>query len=321
METCEKFRYRKYQRTNNGAILRNGKCVLNETGEKRNVVGDEREKLVLITNVVDFRYDNYRNNMHWLLERTQTSFHVDVEQALEARMTEIIHTLQSNLENNIIESIHVLVQEAESVKFLRSLGLSKSEKMVIQMVEKVTMFMQFSYACRCLKDRIVVICHQDNILGAGWNKLQPKLGKGKRFEMFRQLLPAVRRSIKHVNGRQVVVAQALVSKRFAHVQEPDDVFDARWEAYFNRPDIDDWELRKGLNELHGHDLVPEPKIVSAALRACRRLNDYAMTVRLFEMIKDKSGGGGEIYDYIIKECKPTMQELGINTPEELGLKI
>eukprot|EP00794_Sanderia_malayensis_P012921 gene12920-14253_t len=181
IKICEKFRYRKYQRINNAAILGNGKCVLHETSQKRNVVGDEQEKLVLITNFVDFRHDSYRKNMHWLLERTQTSFHVDVEQALEARMTEIIHTLQCNLENNIIESIHVLVQEEESVKFLRSLGLSKSEKMVIQMVENVTMFMQFSYACRCLKDRIVVICHQDNILGAGWDKLQPRVLKSEKI--------------------------------------------------------------------------------------------------------------------------------------------
>ena len=89
---------------------------------------------------------------------------------------------------------------------------------------------------------------------------------------------------------------------------------------FCRPGIDEWELRKGLNELYGHDLIPEPKIVSAALRACRRLDDFAMTVRLFEMIKDKSGGSKEIYSYIIEQCKPTMEELGVNTPEELGLE-
>ena len=74
-----------------------------------------------------------------------------------------------------------------------------------------------------------------------------------------------------------------------------------------------------MNELYGHDLVPEPKIVSAALKACRRLNDFAMTVRIFEMVKDKSGGNQEIYSYIMQQCKPTMEELGINSPEELGL--
>lgn len=117
----------------------------------------------------------------------------------------------------------------------------------------------------------------------------------------------------------MTTAQIVHKRCSSHVHEPDDVFDARWEAYFNRPELDDWELRKGLNEIYGHDLVPEPKIVSAALRACRRLNDYAMSVRIFEIIKDKSGQSEEIYSYILKECKPTIDELGLSTPEELGL--
>jgi len=65
-------------------------------------------------------------------------------------------------------------------------------------------------------------------------------------------------------------------------QETDEEFDARWEAYFNREDIDAWELRKGVNDLYGHDLVPEPKIVVAMLRAARRINDVAMAVRILE---------------------------------------
>ena len=101
--------------------------------------------------------------------------------------------------------------------------------------------------------------------------------------------------------------------------ESEGEFDARWEGYFNRADIDGWELRHGMNELYGHDLVPEPKIVCAALKACRRLDDYPMTVRIFEMIKDKAVGDKEIYNYILQQCKPTIDELGLSTPEELGL--
>ncbi|XP_033634979.1 cytochrome c oxidase subunit 5A, mitochondrial-like [Asterias rubens] len=102
-------------------------------------------------------------------------------------------------------------------------------------------------------------------------------------------------------------------------EETDEQFDARWEAYFNRPEIDDWELRRGLNELHGHDLVPEPKIVAAALRACRRLNDTAMAVRILEAVKDKAGSHKNIYPYMLQELRPTLDELSISTPEELGL--
>ena len=67
------------------------------------------------------------------------------------------------------------------------------------------------------------------------------------------------------------------------------------------------------------DLVPEPKIICAALRACRRLNDYALTTRFLESIKDKCGDEvDKIYPYILQEIRPTLNELGISTPEELG---
>ena len=47
------------------------------------------------------------------------------------------------------------------------------------------------------------------------------------------------------------------------VQETDAEFDARYEAFFNRPDIDGWEIRKAMGDLAGMDLVPEPTIVAA----------------------------------------------------------
>lgn len=74
-----------------------------------------------------------------------------------------------------------------------------------------------------------------------------------------------------------------------------------------------------MNELYGKDLVPEPKILIEMLRACRRLDDYPMTVRILEAVKSKAAGSSEIYNYILTELKPTMDELGLSTPEELGL--
>ncbi|CAG9814905.1 unnamed protein product [Phaedon cochleariae] len=105
----------------------------------------------------------------------------------------------------------------------------------------------------------------------------------------------------------------------SHSTETDDQFDARYENFFNRKDIDGWEIRRGVNELWGHDLVPEPKILIAALRACRRVNDFALAVRILEAIKDKCGSKvNEIYPYIMQEITPTLKELGVSTPEELG---
>uniref|UniRef100_A0A8C3RNN3 Cytochrome c oxidase subunit 5A, mitochondrial n=1 Tax=Chelydra serpentina TaxID=8475 RepID=A0A8C3RNN3_CHESE len=112
----------------------------------------------------------------------------------------------------------------------------------------------------------------------------------------------------------------LPARCYSHgTQESDEEFDARWVTYFNKPDIDAWELRKGMNTLVGYDLVPEPKIIDAALRACRRLNDFATAVRILEVVKDKAGPHKEVYPYVIQELRPTLNELGISTPEELGL--
>jgi len=102
-------------------------------------------------------------------------------------------------------------------------------------------------------------------------------------------------------------------------QETDEEFDARWVTYFNKPDIDAWELRKGWNTLIGYDLVPEAKILEAALKACRRLDDLASAIRILEAVKDKTGPYKDIYPYLIQELRPTLNELGISTPEELGI--
>ncbi|XP_061922790.1 cytochrome c oxidase subunit 5A, mitochondrial-like [Entelurus aequoreus] len=114
---------------------------------------------------------------------------------------------------------------------------------------------------------------------------------------------------------------ALVASRcYSHGKvETEEEFDARWVTYFSKPDIDAWELRKGMNTLICYDLVPEAKILDSALRACRRLNDMASAIRILEAVKEKAGPHKDIYPYLIQELKPTLAELGISTPEELGI--
>lgn len=109
--------------------------------------------------------------------------------------------------------------------------------------------------------------------------------------------------------------------RFSHVGAPDiydPEFDNRYENYFNRPDIDGWEIRKGMTELLRMDVIPDPKIVVAALKACRRVNDYALTTRWLEGCKNKCQCDPSIYKWLLEEIKPTLDELGISTPDELG---
>lgn len=58
---------------------------------------------------------------------------------------------------------------------------------------------------------------------------------------------------------------------------------------------------QAINDLHGMDLVPEPKVIIAALHACRRLNDYAVTTRFLEAIQDKCAHHKDvIYPYILQ---------------------
>lgn len=102
------------------------------------------------------------------------------------------------------------------------------------------------------------------------------------------------------------------------IEETEEEFDQRYLNYFRRPDIDGWELRKGINDMQGFDLVPEPKIMIEVLKACRRVNDHSLAVRYLEAVERKANYKKEILDYIRKEVAPTIKELGISTPAEMG---
>ncbi|XP_039300762.1 LOW QUALITY PROTEIN: cytochrome c oxidase subunit 5A, mitochondrial-like [Nilaparvata lugens] len=110
-----------------------------------------------------------------------------------------------------------------------------------------------------------------------------------------------------------------VSKSYSSHAESDEDFDCRFETYFNKPDIDGWEVRQGINNLVSYDCVPDPRIICAVLKACRRVSDYSLAVRFLEAVKFKCGPKlAVIYPYILQEIRPTLLELGIDTPEQLG---
>lgn len=93
---------------------------------------------------------------------------------------------------------------------------------------------------------------------------------------------------------------------------------AYFVTYFDRCDIDGWELRQGMNNLLGMDLIIDPPIIVAALHACRRNNDIALAIRWLEGCKEKCAGDMKVaYPYIMNEIKPTLLELGVPTLEEL----
>lgn len=102
------------------------------------------------------------------------------------------------------------------------------------------------------------------------------------------------------------------------IEETEEEFDQRYINYFSRPDIDGWEVRKGINDMQGFDMVPEPKIMIEVLKACRRVNDHSLAVRYLEAVERKACSKKEIMDYIMNEIRPTLKELGISTPLDMG---
>merc|ERR1712210_304182 len=118
------------------------------------------------------------------------------------------------------------------------------------------------------------------------------------------------------------VIPGLSSKSFSSIApqlQQDQEFDSRYVEYFNRADIDGWEVRKGMADLCAMDLVPEPEIVAAALRARRRVNDFSLTTRILEVVKIKCGDReAEIWPYMVQELQPTLAELGIPGLSEMG---
>ena len=102
------------------------------------------------------------------------------------------------------------------------------------------------------------------------------------------------------------------------IEETDEEFDQRYVNYFKRDNIDGWEVRKGINDMHGMDLVPDPQVIIAVLNACRRVNDHSLAVRYLEAVRCKACGNKEILDYIESEIRPTLVELGISALTEMG---
>lgn len=102
---------------------------------------------------------------------------------------------------------------------------------------------------------------------------------------------------------------------------PEEQFDAMWMHFFNNPLLDTYELRRGVNIVHDLDMIPEPALVEQMFYACRRLNDYPMTIRILEGIKNKIPKDPVVYQWVLQELTPVMEELGIKTPDELGLHI
>ena len=131
------------------------------------------------------------------------------------------------------------------------------------------------------------------------------------FQLYRDEYPAVEKAQSFWRPYATMMTETL----------SEELFDAMWIHFFHNPLLDSYELRRGLNIIYDLDMVPEPAVLEAMFRACRRLNEYPMTIRILEGIKNKVPKDPAIYQWLLQEIQPVMEELGIVTPDELGLHI
>ncbi|BFZ59927.1 Cytochrome c oxidase subunit 6 [Saitoella coloradoensis] len=136
----------------------------------------------------------------------------------------------------------------------------------------------------------------------------------QRFTAVIRTAPALR--VARV-PRAMVAAGQIRSMSSAHDEEDFDSFNARYTKFFEECE-DVFELQRGLNNSFSYDLVPSPETVTSALKAARRINDYATAVRVFEGLKQKVENKTQ-YQAYVDELAPIRKELGIELPEELVL--
>ena len=55
-----------------------------------------------------------------------------------------------------------------------------------------------------------------------------------------------------------------------------------WHAYLQIANYRTMILQRNLNNAFAYDLVPSPSVLTAALKAARRVNDFPTAVRIFE---------------------------------------
>jgi cytochrome c oxidase subunit 5a len=125
--------------------------------------------------------------------------------------------------------------------------------------------------------------------------------------MHARLLTSVLRTRAPVALR-TVSTPFLARAASGHHQETFEEFSERYVKFFQGA-LDLFEVQRGLNNCFSHDLVPSPSVIVEALRAARRVNDYATAVRVFEGIKNKVENKQQ-YQAYLEELKGIREELG-----------
>ena len=130
----------------------------------------------LVTTFVPFDNEEVRKNLLINDDEPPT------DEQIEARMAEVTDCLQRNLNHKMISFVHLLVLREESINYLQTLDFENSQKLIIhQNAESPTMMHEVIYATKYLQGKTVIISHQDNYIGEGWEKVNHKILKKKNL--------------------------------------------------------------------------------------------------------------------------------------------
>ena len=142
-----------------------------------------------------------------------------------------------------------------------------------------------------------------------WSQLERVLPLPHRI-----MRPQILSKVLRAAARPSVVARSAHASPFflrsasGHAQETFESFSERYVKFFQNAE-GLFEVQRGLNNCFAHDLVPSTAVVEAAIRAARRVNDYATAVRVFEGVKAKVENKLQ-YQAYVDELKPLREELG-----------
>ncbi|ODV93912.1 hypothetical protein PACTADRAFT_51660 [Pachysolen tannophilus NRRL Y-2460] len=128
--------------------------------------------------------------------------------------------------------------------------------------------------------------------------------------------PSTLRITAYNQAKLLNLNNSIIRRNYSdHHEETFEEFTTRYEKEFEEA-YDLFEVQRVLNNCFSYDLVPSPAVIEKALRACRRVNDYATAVRVFEGLKHKVENS-EQYEAYLEELKDVREELGVDLKEEL----
>ncbi|TPX73206.1 succinate dehydrogenase [Chytriomyces confervae] len=95
-----------------------------------------------------------------------------------------------------------------------------------------------------------------------------------------------------------------------------DAYVQEWSTHFATC-ADDFELERGLNQIFAQDWAPSVELIGEALKASRRMDTFATSVRILEALEHKVHKK-EQYQQYLKVLEPLLTELGVVDKHALG---